>query len=142
MTTTRKPTGRTRSMPVGLTLGAAVALALTLTLSLIGAKLIDMGKIKEQQIGYLAMGILMLSAFLGALVACGAIRRRKGMVCALSALIYYCLLLSITALFFGGQYQGMGVTALVVLCGDALALLLTTRQGRGAGQSRRRHGHR
>lgn len=142
MTTARKPTGRAKSMPVGLALGAGTALGITLVLSLIGAKLVDMGKIRETGMGYMAMVILLLSAFFGAWIAVGCIRRQKIAVCGLAALIYYGMLLSVTALFFGGQYQGMGVTALMVGCGGGLAALASNRQGRRGRPGRGKPRHR
>lgn len=142
MTTARKPTGRTKSMPAGLALGALTAMSITLALSAIGAKLMDMEKIRETGIGYMAMGILLLSAFFGAWVAVRKIRRQKLAVCGLSSLIYYGILLSMTALLFGGQYRGMGVTALMVGCGGGLAALAVNRQGRGGKAGRRKAGHR
>jgi dolichol kinase len=49
-------------------------------------------------------------------------------VCLISGMIYFCVLLSITALCFGGQYQGIGVTGLVVLCGSCCAGLMGLRE--------------
>ena len=44
----------------------------------------------------------------------------------------YLLLLSIAALFFGGQYEGMGVTAFVIL-GGCLAVVLLGLKGEQKG---------
>lgn len=135
--------GRAKSMPAGLAIGAAAELAITIILSAAAAKLMDMGTAKEGSIGYFAVGILLLSSFAGAVIAATNIKRQKMAVCLLSVLIYYAMLLSMTALFFGGQYQGMGVTALVVLCGGAVAVLTVVREGRGAvGKKRRTIRHR
>lgn len=131
MHATKKVTGRARSMPGGLTVGALTSLGITLILAVIGGKLVDMGTLREGTIGYIAMVTLLIASFCGALAAAGSIKRQKLMVCGLSALIYYAVLLGMTALFFGGQYRGMGVTALLVLCGCAVAALTVTRQGRG-----------
>lgn len=139
----QKVTGRAKSMPAGLALGALGSLGITLALSILGAKLVDMGTLQEGTIGYIAMVILLLSSFFGGLISVGNIKRQKLMVCGLSALIYYCVLLGMTGLFFGGQYQGMGVTALVVLCGGSVAALAVMRQSRGAaGRKRHRTVHR
>lgn len=136
--TNQKLTGRAKSMPVGLTLGAVGSLAITLILAIVGAKLVDSGVVTEGAIGYIAMVTLFLASFTGAVIAVGSIKRQKLMVCGLAALIYYCVLLSMTALCFGGQYQGMGVTALMVLCGGGIAAMTVMRQGRGAGKGKRR----
>ena len=135
--------GKAKSVPVGLTMGALTGLGITLILSVAAAKMVDTGTVKETGIGYIAMGILMVSSFAAALTSVNSIKHRKMMVCGLSALIYYGILLSLTALFFGGQYQGMGVTGLVVLCGAALALMAVAGQGGGAaGKKRRKTAHR
>lgn len=135
--------GKAKTMPAGLALGALAGLLITLVLAVAAAKLVDIGTAKEEAIGYFAMGILLLSSFTGAMISVSSIKRQKLLVCGLSALIYYGILLSMTALFFGGQYQGMGVTALLVLCGGAVAALTVMRQGRGTGiKKRRRIGNR
>ena len=131
-------TGRTKSMPAGLALGAAGSLGITFVMAAVGAKLVDMGTLKEGTIGYIAMVILLAASFCGGMISVGCIKRRKLMVCGLSGLIYYGILLSMTALFFGGQYAGMGVTALMVLCGCGLVVLSGARQGRGVHNKRRR----
>lgn len=134
MTLNRKATGKAVSMPAGLAMGAAVSLGMTLGLAVVTAKLVDSGVVRETGIGYCAMGILLLSAMAGAMVSSGRIKRQRMAVCAMSGGIYYLTLLAMTALFFGGQYSGMGVTALVVLCGCALVLLPQLRKGRGQGR--------
>ena len=49
--------------------------------------------------------------------------------------------LAVTAVFFGGQYQGMGVTALMVLCGSVLVILLAPGGKNRAGcRRRKKHG--
>ena len=95
------------------------------------AALIGGERIPEESVGYGVMVILTLSSFSGAMAAAGRIRRRRLLICLLSAGIYYGILLAMTALFFGGQYSGAGVTALMVLCGAGLAILTGLRDGRG-----------
>lgn len=130
--------GKVKTMPIGLALGALTGMGITLASAVGAAKMIDAGTAGENTIGYFAMGILLISSFAGTIVAVNSIRHRKLMVCGLSALIYYAILLSMTALFFGGQYQGMGVTALVVACGSVVAALISLRQGRGASAKKQR----
>ena len=76
------------------------------------------------------MIILLAASFLGTAGACGRIKRRAALVSLLSAVVYYLTLIAITALFFGGQYTAMGVTALMMLAGSGTALLLKTGKGR------------
>ena len=132
MVANKKVTGTASSMPAGLAAGAGVSLGLTLVLAVIVAKLVDSGTLMEDSIGYCAMGILLCASICGAAVSVGRIKRQKAAVCGASGIIYYGMLVAMTAMFFGGQYNGMGVTALMVLCGCGVVLLLGMRQSRGA----------
>lgn len=129
-------------MPVGFVLSAGGALALTLGGAGVFAWLIAAERLAESSIGYCAMAIVLLSAALGAAVAVGRIKRRRVYVCAISGLIYYGVLLGMTALFFGGQYQGMGVTALLVLAGCGSVALLGLRGEKTSRRRKRKYGSR
>ncbi len=131
MTAKRKTTGTTMSMPGGLAMGGLVSLGITLAGSAILAWLVDEEMMAMESIGYGIMVMLLGASFLGAVTAYGKIRRRRLLVCAASGLVYIGILLSITALFFGGQYSGVAVTVLLVLAGSVAAGMLGLGQGRG-----------
>lgn len=142
MVTTKKPTGRAMSIPGGLALGAAVSLGVTLILSAAVAKMVDAELMGEGAIGYGALITLLTAAIAGAAFAATKIKRQRILVCCLSGLVYYITLLGVTALFFGGQYQGMGVTALVVAGGCGTVVLMGLNQGKGKGNRHRKRLHR
>lgn len=131
MNVAQKVSGKAMSIPGGLALGAGVSMLLTVALSAAVAKLVQTELLSQEKIGYGVMIILLISSFLGAMTAQGRVKHRRAMVCFLSGILYYLLLLSITALFFGGQYSGMWVTGLVILAGVGSAAMTTARQGRG-----------
>lgn len=137
MVKNRKVTGRAMGMPLGLAVGAGVSMGCTLVLSVLTAKVLDCQWMPESKVGYAALGILLLSTILGAEAAWGRIRRRRLLVCGASAGIYYGLLLCVTALFFGGQYTGMGVTALVIAGGCAVCILMGNRRKQGRGHKKK-----
>ncbi len=126
---TRKGSGKASSMAGGLALGAGISMGITLLTSVIAAKLVDAGSLKENGIGYAAMVILLLSSIVGSAIPCARIKRQRMAVCLISGGIYYLMLLSLTALFFGGQYYGMGVTALVIAGGCGCVFLAGTGKG-------------
>lgn len=127
--------GRASSVPKGLLTGAFVSLLTTLITAAVVAKLIDIGKISWDWVGYGAMVLLFLSSFLGALAAKNAIKRQRLLVSLMSGFIYFGLLLSATALFFGGQFEAVGVTALLIFAGSGSAGLLSfERKGGGKGR--------
>lgn len=136
MAVNQKPTGRAVSMPAGLALGAAASFGMTILAAGILAKLVDTEKLMWENIGYGVMVLLLLASFLGAMVSYRKIKRQRMMVCLLSGVVYFAILISITALFFGGQYESVGVTALLILGGSGTAGILGLHGGRG-GRSRK-----
>ena len=140
MVINKKVTGKAMSMPVGLAIGLAASLALTLAAAAIAANLILGQKIQETAIGYGAIIILLLASSIGAGLAAMLVKRRWMVVCLGAGGLYYLTLIGITALFFGGQYQGMGVTALAVLGGCGAVGLLGLR-GERSGAKRRKKYH-
>lgn len=140
MTVNKKTGGTAVTMPAGLSLGAVASMLVTFLCAAILAKLIDSEAVPEDSIGYGIMVLLVLSSYIGAMVASKRIKRKMLTVCVLSGVVYMAMLLGITALFFGGQYQAVGVTALLVMCGIGLAVL-THMQQMGRGKRRIRKGY-
>ena len=139
MTVNHKPTGTAASMPLGLLFGACISLGITLMAVALIAKLVSSEYIKESQIGYGIMVTLLAASFLGAQASMGRIKRRCLLVCALSGLVFFLILLSITGVFFGGQYEAVGVTGVLVLGGTLLAVLTCGRfEMRGKGKKIRK----
>lgn len=126
----QKVTGRASSIPAGLAAGASVSMAITGALTLWMALLLEKEAISWDTAGYGIMIMILLSAFFGALTACGRIRHQRLLVCLMSGGLYFAILLSITALFFGGQYQAVGVTALLIAGGCFCPVFLAPGQGR------------
>lgn len=139
MVANRKVTGKAKSVPAGLALALAISMGITLFGSLIIAILLDSQTMQESGVGYGSMLLLLLSSTAGAFVAVNTIKRQLLPMCMLSGLCYYAMLLAVTALFFGGQYQGMGVTALVVMAGCCVTALAAIKgKGSGAAMHRKR----
>lgn len=124
----RKATDTASTMPVGFTMGALTNLAVTFGGAALCAMLISKGVLSESAIGYCAMVVVLLSAMAGATVAARRIKRRRVIVCGVAGAIYFCILLCMTALFFGGQYQNCGTVALLILAGSVLLIALGLRQ--------------
>lgn len=122
MTVRQKRTGIALSMPTGLAWGAMSSLGVVLLGTAITAKLIDSEIIKWSDSGYLILVTLILAAWLGGMISFRKIKRQRVAVCMMSGTLLFLLLMVITALFFGGQYSGVGETALLILCGSLLAI--------------------
>ena len=102
MALNKKPTGRTSSVQSGLGWGMAAGMGVSLGAAAIIGKLIISGFVLWENIGYLIMCILLGASFLSATVSCAKIKRQYLVVCALSGVLYFGILLAVTALFFGG----------------------------------------
>lgn len=124
MTVNRKPTGTAVSIPSGLALGALWSVAVTLAGAAATAKLMETETLSWDSAGYAVLVILLLASWLGAMTAAGKIKRRRLLICLASGGIYFLILLASTALFFGGQYSGVGETGLLILCGSVLGVFM------------------
>lgn len=122
MTVNRKPTGTAASIPSGLASGFLTAAVITLAGALITAKLIDKEIIQWKDSGYGVLMILLVSSWLGSTVTAGRVKRQRLAMCIGAGALYFCLLLLSSALFFGGQYSGVGETALLIFCGSMLGV--------------------
>lgn len=138
MQTKQTYTGRTLSIPAGMGVGLGVSLGITAAAIAVLAKLVDTQTLAWENVGYGIMVMLLAASFFGALTAYGKIKRQRLMVCLLTGAAFFGFLLSMTALFFGGQFDGVLYTFLLVLAGSSAAGLLGLRQGRGGGKKQRR----
>ena len=124
MATAKKVKGTAVSIPIGVIQGVIASLSITCGISVVLTWLALGGKVDEKTIGYFVMGTLLISAVLGTLLSILRIQRRRMFVSCVTGGVYYLVLLGSTAVFFGGNYQGVGVTGLVVLIGCLISGIL------------------
>ena len=132
MTVNHKVTGTAVSMPMGIGIGCGISMLLTVLGAGIAAKMIADEVLRETAIGYSAMTIVLIASSIGSLLAIRKVKRRKLQVSMLVGAVYFVSLMAMTALLFGGQYQGMGVTALLVDAGSGAVALLGSRERKPA----------
>lgn len=111
---------RTGGLLPALIWGAGVALGVSFLLTAIFAYAMAKEWIGEKSVGFIASAILILAAGGGALLASGMYPQRRMLVCLAAAGVYFLFLLLGAALFFGGDFRGLPVTAALV-CGSAVA---------------------
>ena len=124
-----KPTGTAASMPIGVAAGVGVAVLLLLAGSALAAWLMQSGNMKEDGIGYGAMTILLVSSIAGVWTAMRVVKHNALVVGLSTAAAYFILLLGMTAIFFGGQYQGIIPTGIMIFGGSIGAVLVGNRAG-------------
>ena len=105
------------SIPAVLGIGLVVGIVITLIFTAVGAYLVHSEALPEESVGYVTPVIQFLGALAGSTAIIKMTDRHKMQMCLLSGGLYFLFLLSMTALLFGGEYQGVGLGALAVLLG-------------------------
>ena len=132
MTKTGKITGRTVSVPEGLAISGFVSIGITLAVSAAIAVALDSEKITWEQAGYWIMGMLFAASFIGGKFAYSALKRQRILVSCMAGMVYWGLLLCMTALLFGGQFEAVWEAAGMIVAGSGTAALI-------AGKTKSKH---
>ncbi len=121
----KKGKGRPLPLPVGIAVGIGVALFIAVLGAAISAWMISGERLGENAGDILSPVIHLLSAGIGAIIA-SYLTKEKLLFAALgSGLGYIVLLLSATALVFGGQYSGVLTGTLMALLGCSAVILFS-----------------
>jgi len=142
MITKQKATGRASSIPAGIGWGMLSAFSITAVGAGILALMMAGEKMNPDSLGYGIIFVLLAASCAGALVTAVRIKRLCVQMCFLSGAIYYLSLIAVTALFFGGKYQGMGVTGIVVFIGCIAASIIMQAKQKPSKPKLRKMGYR
>lgn len=123
--------GKASTTTIGLAWGMCEELLLTIIGSAIIAVLVLEGKMSEENIGYGIMLVLLAVSYAGAAFSAARIKRRKIMVCGISGLLYWLMLMLITLLFFGGQFGTVWAPIFLIFAGSMAAAIVPGRGERG-----------
>lgn len=134
----KKQGGKAFAMPGGIVLGILVAMVITLLGGVLLTWLIAGERMELGALGYGVMAIQFLGGVTGAVAAMLAVKRQKMQVCLLTGLGYFLVLLASNALFFGGQYEGVLTTGLILLAGCGITAILSCREAKGGKRGRRK----
>lgn len=127
----RKLTGKGTSIPLGIGLGILLSLVITLLGAVVVAFLLVSEKIGVSAIGWAAMLLLGLGALGGSSLGAGLAKVSRLPVCMAVGGGYFLVLLMITALFFGGQYQGITAMLISAMTGSLVAGFLGLKGNKG-----------
>ena len=111
-------------------IGTALCIITTTVGVSVFAWLISNAYVSEKSAAYICTGVLIISALTG---TTAAVWKAKEVlwISLITALLYFAVLLSCTAIFFDGIYEGVGVTALCVAGSALCTVLLNAHRGRG-----------
>ena len=125
MKTKLRSGGKTRSAAGAMAISAAVSMGITIAAASIVAYGLHKEQITWEQAGYWIMGLLFAASFAGAKSAYAATKRQRLTVSGMAGMLYWGLLLCLTALFFGGDYEAVWVTAGIICAGSGTSVLLS-----------------
>lgn len=124
----KKASGRAVSIPHGLLTGMVVSVGWSILCAAITSMLVVNEIIPYETLGYCVLIILITASFVAAEVSYSKIKHRRVFITGCAGGMYFISLLMMNALFFGGQYRGVGVTVLAILGGAGASLLLGLRR--------------
>ena len=131
----KKITGRAPSLGKSVAAGVLLGAAWTVLCAVVLAKLIDSGVMPMEKVGYGSMAAVLSAVFAGASLAGRKAGHMVVQAAAISGVAYFLCLLLVNALFFGGSYNGMAVTFVLIALATAAAILAA---GKGSGRYRRK----
>ena len=126
----KQNTNSASTLLIAIVVGACMAMVIALALCALGAVLLATERAGEGSAGIIVVITLILSSAIGAVIALRKARRQMLLVSLGTGGVFFLLLLACTAMFFGGQYRALGVTALTVFAGSSCAALLALRGDR------------
>ena len=131
----KKITGRAPSLGKSAAAGILLGAVWTLICAMVLAKLIDSGVMPMEKVGYGSMAAVLSAVFAGASLAGRKAGHMVIQAAAISGAGYFLCLLLVNAFFFGGSYNGMTVTFVLIVLATTAAILAA---GKGSGRHRRK----
>ena len=111
----------------GVLWGATISFVVTLLLCMVIAVILNNEKMAESNVGYGVLVILHLASYMGSYTACRMVGKQRLMVGLLTGATYFGTMMIVTAIAFGGEYHGISATVMLILCGNILAAMWTSR---------------
>ena len=131
----KQQTGRSPSVGKAILSGTSTGAAMAFLGAAVLAKLLDSEVMKMENVGYGILMIHLLAVFLGVKTTLGRAGKQESWAAAATGASYFLLLLAVNALFFQGEFTGMGVTLLLIAAATAGAVLT---EGKHSGKRGRR----
>ena len=126
------------SMPLGVGLGGITSLILTILGAVVISAFVGDEIISETSVPGWSVLIRTIAAAVGAAVSAAILKKRLLMVCAITGGGYLLLLLALTALFFGGEYNGFWLGSVLIMAGSMVCAFLPLLKGKKGTRRRRK----
>ena len=133
----KKQTGRSPSLTNAVLKGTGIAVVWTVLCAMMIAQLINSEVMPMESVGYCSMAVHLSAVYLGALAGKRKAAHMGDAAAGITGGCYYVILLMVNTLFFGGQFDGLGVTLALVVLSSGM-VILTAGKGR-SGKHRGRY---
>ncbi len=124
--------GKQLSLPIGIAIGIFISVTITIAGAMLLGGLIDAQKMPLESLDTTTAVIHLIAAFAGSWISYLVTKKMRLMVSAITAGGYLIVLCGMTALIFGGRYQGFGLGILMVFAGLLLSILLGMKGKKGS----------
>ena len=131
----KQQTGRSPSVGKAILSGTSTGAAAAFLGAAVLAKLLDMEVMKMENTGYGILVIHLMAVFLGVRTTLSRAGKQESWAAAATGASYFLLLLAVNAMFFQGEFTGMGVTLVLIAAATAAAVLT---EGKHSGKRGRR----
>ena len=138
----KKKSGRRVSLPFGIGIGIVVSLVISVIGAAISAWMLAGEIVGLSSIPYAGVVTTAAASMIGALTAAWLVKEKRLILCMATGVGYYLGLLAFTAMFFGGQYQNMGIHGLAVVIGVGFAILTGIKGRKGTKRKIKIHAYR
>lgn len=128
--TLKRTAGKTSSIPLSLAIGAGAGILVMLMTAALGALAVAQEWINEDAITIVSIVITVLASAVAAITSASLAGKRKLQLSLLSGVVLIVILLACNAMFFDGQYSGVGRSVIAIFATCAAASILAIREGR------------
>lgn len=123
----KKSIHKTASLPLSIAFGVLTGMIVTFLGALLMTYLTNTESMQLQTMTTLSAITQLVAAAVGVFVSTMLVRERQLITGMVTAAAYFLILLAGTAMFFGGEYDNVGVGALVIMAAGSMVVLLRMR---------------
>ena len=130
MAVMQKNARKERSLSGSVLIGIVISLVCCLLLSMVVTVLVDSRKVQENSVVYASFFVLLISSFVGSLLAGMRAGEKMALVCgAVAGGVTLCLV-GVTVAVFGAAFDGVPIALAAVVVGGVLGCILSAGKGR------------
>lgn len=125
---TKEYQNKDKSILYAVCIGVLISVTVMLIGVIVTSLLVANETVSSNTTSYWVMGISLVSSMIGSAVAIGIAKRQLAIVGISTSMAFMLILISLTAIFYGGQYSGVPATLLLILCGGISSVIIKSKK--------------